>query len=236
VNRSQNVSETLAWLRAQGFLFTGERAFVPFTNWAQVLDAATEKAHLWYHAPLDYNPACVLVRRVFRNGKIRLQHGDCSFTADEGHLSRFRMRGVVATPLLPQPRASAGVMPRRSNDKANPSHIETTRYAPPTTKPGSEIRYSSLTDFASATRYDDAYECPGNALGRYVALGIPCTIIGATECGDYATFEQWASDLGYDSDSRSAATYLACLAIGLALRAGIGDSGLATLQAARSDY
>jgi hypothetical protein len=105
--QSKNVSETLAWLRAQGFLVTGERALVPFTNWAQVLDAAMEKAHLWYHAPLDYRPVYVLVRRVFRNGKIRLQHGDCTFTADEGHLPRFRMRGV--TPSLPQPRASAGV-------------------------------------------------------------------------------------------------------------------------------
>ncbi len=54
---------------------------------------------------------------------------------------------------------------------------------------------------------------------------------------DHPTFESWASDFGYDSDSRSAErTYRACLEIGLALRAAIGDKGLQQLRDAAQDY
>lgn len=108
---TQAMIETRAWLRANGFLHTGERALVPFANWDQVLDYATTHGAIWYHAPLDRNPVRVDILRVFRNGKIRLRHGDCSFTADAGHLDRFRMRGVrpLVTPSLPQPDTSKGV-------------------------------------------------------------------------------------------------------------------------------
>lgn len=51
------------------------------------------------------------------------------------------------------------------------------------------------------------------------------------------TFEAWASDYGYDADSRKAeATYRACLEIGLALRAAVGDAGLAVLRRATEGY
>ena len=51
---------------------------------------------------------------------------------------------------------------------------------------------------------------------------------------DYATFEEWASDLGYDTDSRSAERiYHECLKTGLKLRAGLGEQ---TLKALREDY
>lgn len=54
---------------------------------------------------------------------------------------------------------------------------------------------------------------------------------------DHASFESWASDLGYDTDSRKAeATYRACLAIGLALRNAVGDAGLADLRNAARDF
>jgi len=44
---------------------------------------------------------------------------------------------------------------------------------------------------------------------------------------DYATFEQWAPDLGYDPDSRKGeAIYRECLSHALALRAAIGDEKL----------
>lgn len=44
---------------------------------------------------------------------------------------------------------------------------------------------------------------------------------------DHAKFESWAHEYGYDTDSRKAeATYRACLEVGLALRAGLGDDGL----------
>ena len=54
---------------------------------------------------------------------------------------------------------------------------------------------------------------------------------------EYATFEDWASEYGYDADSRSAeSTYRACLEIALKLRAAIGDAGLETLRNAFQDY
>jgi hypothetical protein len=54
---------------------------------------------------------------------------------------------------------------------------------------------------------------------------------------DYSTFEQWAGEYGYDTDSRKAeATYRACLEIALQLRAIVGDDGLRKLQEAFQDY
>lgn len=54
---------------------------------------------------------------------------------------------------------------------------------------------------------------------------------------DYAGFEDWASEYGYDTDSRQAeSTYRACLDIALKLRAAIGEAGLETLATAFQDY
>lgn len=47
---------------------------------------------------------------------------------------------------------------------------------------------------------------------------------------DYASFEDWASEYGYDPDSRSAErTYRECLAIAVALRSLVGDDGIRAL-------
>lgn len=54
---------------------------------------------------------------------------------------------------------------------------------------------------------------------------------------DYATYEQWAGDMGYDADSRKGeAIYRACLQTGLALRAVIREKGLAELKEAYTDF
>lgn len=54
---------------------------------------------------------------------------------------------------------------------------------------------------------------------------------------DYARFEDWAAEYGYDPDSRSAEkTYRACLEIALALRNAIGEAGLESLRVAFQDY
>lgn len=48
---------------------------------------------------------------------------------------------------------------------------------------------------------------------------------------DEASFEDWASSLGYDIDSRKAeSTYRECLKIGLALRAAIGNEKLSAMR------
>lgn len=54
---------------------------------------------------------------------------------------------------------------------------------------------------------------------------------------DHASFEDWAGDLGYDTDSRKAeATYRACLDIGLKLRSGLGEDLLRQLREVFQDY
>ena len=54
---------------------------------------------------------------------------------------------------------------------------------------------------------------------------------------DYASFEQWAPDLGFDPDSRKGeAIYRACLEIALTLRNAIGEAGIEALRNAFQDY
>lgn len=69
----------------------------PFDSWADVLAAATRGDQLWYHAPLDRYARSIRVVRVFKNQKIRIDamtQDKINFTADAGHLSRFRQRSV----------------------------------------------------------------------------------------------------------------------------------------------
>ena len=54
---------------------------------------------------------------------------------------------------------------------------------------------------------------------------------------EYGSFEEWAENFGYDSDSRNAEKiYLACLEIALKMRAALGDSGMETLREIFQDY
>jgi hypothetical protein len=54
---------------------------------------------------------------------------------------------------------------------------------------------------------------------------------------DAGGFEQWASEFGYDADSRKAEKiYRDCIDIALKLRAAIGDEGLSLLREAFQDY
>lgn len=96
---SDNIEETYSWLRAAGFM-KGPIAMDlqnTFATWDAVVSAATAGAQLWYHAPMDIRATRVCVRKVFKNGKIRIEScvGDgLIFTVDSGHLNRFRTRGV----------------------------------------------------------------------------------------------------------------------------------------------
>ncbi len=54
---------------------------------------------------------------------------------------------------------------------------------------------------------------------------------------DCPSFEDWASELGYDTDSRKAENiYATCLGNSLKLRAAIGEDGLQKLREAFQDY
>lgn len=90
---SDNINETFAWLRAAGFMKGPivTTVFESYKSWADVLGDADRGRWMHYHAPMDLRPVSVRVLKIFKNGKIRISNGiDYTFTADEGHLSRFR--------------------------------------------------------------------------------------------------------------------------------------------------
>lgn len=63
------------------------------------------------------------------------------------------------------------------------------------------------------------------------------SLIMDSSCLNCGGFENWASDFGYDSDSRKAESiYKSCLEIALKLRAAIGESGMSELETAFQDY
>lgn len=72
---------------------------VKFETWEAVLAHVAAGLPVWYHAPLDYRPSRLFFLRVMRGAKIRIApsgkwHSHFSFTADAGHLDRFRKEGV----------------------------------------------------------------------------------------------------------------------------------------------
>lgn len=63
------------------------------------------------------------------------------------------------------------------------------------------------------------------------------SLVSDAEAIDHATFEEWADNYGYDSDSRKAEKiYRACLEIGLKMRNGLGNDRLKRLQDLFQDY
>lgn len=66
-----------------GYKFSG------FPSWLKVKHAAETNVRLFYRAPLDGAPRPIIVSRVFKNGKIRVNAGEVCFTADSEHLDRF---------------------------------------------------------------------------------------------------------------------------------------------------
>lgn len=72
-------------MRAEGF--------VGFTTWLAVLQYAQSGRPLYYHAPLDPQPRRIHVSALYKNGKLRIAKPSADadgFTADAGHLERFR--------------------------------------------------------------------------------------------------------------------------------------------------
>jgi hypothetical protein len=68
-------------------------------------------------------------------------------------------------------------------------------------------------------------------------LDVLHSLVMDSDALDHSTYEDWASDLGYDPDSRKGeAIYRACLEIALKMRNGIGEDGLAQLREAFQDY
>lgn len=82
---------------------------------------------------------------------------------------------------------------------------------------------------------------PSMPIGRNPILPDPVDVIASlaldSEILDYAGFEQWADEFGYDPDSRKAeAIYSACLQNALHLRVGLGEQALSELREAAREY
>ncbi len=73
-----------------------------FETWGELLafvaHGPRECETLTYKAPLDRFPFVVEVKKVFKNGKIRIHAGELKFTADAGHLDRFTLQTIGTLP------------------------------------------------------------------------------------------------------------------------------------------
>lgn len=74
--------------------------------------------------------------------------------------------------------------------------------------------------------YPSSKSIPGpNAVDVLSSLALDSSVL------DYATYEDWAADFGYDSDSRKGESiYRACLETALKMRAGLGETLMSEIQ------
>lgn len=85
---------------------------------------------------------------------------------------------------------------------------------------------------------------PGGEVGRMLGRPIepdPASVVACfvldSNVLDYATFEEWAGEYGYDPDSRKGeAIYRACMETALRMRAGLGEAVMADLREAAQDF
>lgn len=90
---------------------------------------------------------------------------------------------------------------------------------------------------AIPTRGGDPIRAPGSKQLTPNSADVIHSLVLDASAIDHSSFESWAGDYGYDTDSRKAeAIYRACVDIGLKLRAAIGDDGFRKLQEAGQDY
>ena len=107
------------------------------------------------------------------------------------------------------------------SDKSKNSHIERTVYVSPLTRPGDSVSYGDWRDSPDEqTWYSERYENPGNVFGRFVARGIPLTII------EYATGSDYSGNLVEISNARCLKRDFPWL---VDLHGGYGTSGVAYL-------
>lgn len=107
--------------------------------------------------------------------------------------------------------------------------------------------HSIMRDQAIAWECENGYEAHvmegiNHIMGRGKPLqpsftDVVHSLVSDADVINYNGFEDWASNFGYDPDSRNGeAIYKACLEISLKLRNAIGDVGLTKLQEACQDY
>lgn len=101
-------------------------------------------------------------------------------------------------------------------------------------------------DLKQWKRYAVARECERGFAAKVQGFGAPilpefadamCSLSADSSVLNHDGFESWASEFGYETDSRKAESiYRHCLDIALKLRSAIGETGLATLAEAFQDY
>lgn len=93
------------------------------------------------------------------------------------------------------------------------------------------IEFETETGRAFREGWENGKAIEPDAMGVIASLAMDAGAI------DFGSFEEWASDYGYDADSRAAeGIYRACLGIALKLRSGLGEADLATLRETASEY
>lgn len=102
---------------------------------------------------------------------------------------------------------------------------------------GFELRYapdSAFHGFAVTIPNPDPNSPAGSKIKKAIVPALRdvwASVLNDSDVLDSGGFESWASDYGYDTDSRNAeSVYKACLEIGLKVRAALGDSLMATMR------
>jgi hypothetical protein len=70
-----------------------DRHFTTFATWTELTDHVRAGYRLYYHPPMDFRPSLLVSATIRRDGTIRCTpvYVDADpFTADIGHLDRFR--------------------------------------------------------------------------------------------------------------------------------------------------
>jgi hypothetical protein len=75
--------------------YPGEIKMEEFGSWYGLLHYLERHNNIvYYKAPMDRYAVMVVIKKVFKNGKVRVTYHDMFFTADSGHLDRFCFKAV----------------------------------------------------------------------------------------------------------------------------------------------
>jgi hypothetical protein len=98
--------------------------------------------------------------------------------------------------------------------------------------------YKPLHNISTQDYEKMAYECEcGTNAKTPNTIDVVYSLVSDSNALDYASFEDWACEFGYDKDSRKGESiYKACLEIALKLRSGIGENDLCLLRDTMEDY
>jgi hypothetical protein len=113
-----------------------------------------------------------------------------------------------------------------------PGYAQNTRY---TTDQWEALKYAC--ENGKALRNPGSVIPTGKAIPAPELHDVMHSLVLDASALDAGSFEEWAGDFGYETDSRSAEKiYHQCMEIALRLRAMIGDAGIEALRAAGQDY